>query len=177
MLAEKQTAKTEVQIDDYNFYIAPFSAFDATIIFGDLVSVLGPVLAGVSSIFDAVSGEKSIGDVEFSEISPIVTAALAGITGDKLSSLIKNLLIDKRKISFNSVNETRVVYLDMDTFNEIFCQDILGVYQLCFEVIKLNYSSFFTNLTTRFGNLTDILTGGEVKNMANSTESDSQTLN
>lgn len=153
----KQMEKTEVQIDDMIFYISPFSAYDSTVIFGDLVSIIGPVISGLTPIFDMIDDEKGVFDMEFSEVAPALSSALVGISGEKMAKLIKELLLDKRKITFSYVGEDKVEYLNMDNYNEMFCQDILGVYQLCFEVVKLNYGSFFTKISTRFGKLGEVL--------------------
>ena len=156
MKAEKQIEKIEVTIDDYTFYCAPFPAMTSARISGDLSAVLGPVISGILPLLDAVSGDdESFLDKDFAEVAPALSGAFSALSGDKVEKLLKELLIDHRNVSFNSVNDETVAWLDLSAFNEIFCKDIMGAYRLAFEVIKLNFGDFFTKLTTLFGSRTD----------------------
>lgn len=45
----------------------------------------------------------------------------------------------------------RVVTLDKDLADEVFCGDIQDMFILCYEVIKVNFSGFFKKLGVQFG--------------------------
>ena len=50
-----------------------------------------------------------------------------------------------------------------DEFDEIFCQYLAGVFSLCAEIIKLNFSGFFKDASTLFGGLIKVRRGGSLE--------------
>ena len=58
-----------------------------------------------------------------------------------------------------------------DDFDEIFCQYLAGMLNLCAEVIRLNFSGFFKDASTLFGGLIKVRRAGS----SNSTESSTTT--
>lgn len=156
----KRLERKTVKVGENTFYIQPFAAFEAARISGDLASLVSPVLGGVAGIIKMMAGvsanESSTGEDKFDflnmdvkEVVPVVAESLAGIQGDKVESMMKRLLIAHKNISVEMENGTTI--LTMDIANEIFCCEIMDMYMLCYEVINLNFGSFFLRLLSRFG--------------------------
>ena len=71
-----------------------------------------------------------------------------------MESLLKKLLTQSKNVAFDT-EEGETVYLTEELVNEIFCCDILGIYQLAFEVIRTNFGGFFKKLGNLSGSVTE----------------------
>ena len=154
----KRLERKTVKIGDNTFYIQPFAAFEAARISGELASLVSPVLGGVAGIIKMMAGTSGEGtgedkfdflNMDVKDVVPVVADSLAGIQGDKVESMMKQLLVNKKNISVELEDGTTV--LTMDIANELFCCEIQDMYMLCYEVINLNFGSFFSKLLSRFG--------------------------
>ena len=152
----KQMDTTMKKISGVKFYIKPFSAFTSARISGDLAKVHGPLLGSISPMLKGTSSENTnIMDMDMGEMMPILGDMLTQLDGEKLEQLMKELLVDYKNITFED-EDGEVSYLTYDDANEIFCGEIMDMLMLCWEVIKLNFSGFFTKLLGQSGNLQDI---------------------
>lgn len=61
--------------------------------------------------------------------------------------------------------------MNEDAYDEIFCQYLAGMLTLCAEVVRLNFSGFFSDASTLFGRLFKVRHAGS----SNSTESSTTT--
>ena len=92
----KRMEMRDVSIGEYQFKIRPFGAKDALYIFGDVASILLPILGSVavaSDDKDAVEMEMFDGvDLDTESL----TKALGRINGKALSKLVSELIIETR---------------------------------------------------------------------------------
>ena len=150
----KQQEVKEVIIGESTFYIRPFPAFTAANISGDLAKVVTPIIGGIMKAFNGESAD--ITKMDESSIQSIAEA-FETIDGEKMEKLAKKLLVDYKNVSVMNEEATNgeVMQMSMDIANEVFCADLQDMYMLCFEVIKLNFGSFFKKLGLQFGNRTE----------------------
>jgi len=158
----KRMEVTEKRIGDNVFYIRPFAAFTAANISGELSSLIASILPAFAPLMgnigpDAEGAERSIMDAEMEEILPTLSAALSGISGDRIESLMRKLLIDNKNITYEDPDTGKVEIMGADAANEIFCGELQDMYILCWEVIKLNFRGFFKKLGGQFGDLKKVL--------------------
>lgn len=136
--------KSEKEIGGVTFYIRAFPAFTAANISGELASALSPAMAGIVPL--AMRREQAdVLNVDVSQFS----GALAGLSGDKVETLLKKLLTKHGNISVET--DDGVKLLDNDLANEVFCGDVQNMFILAFEVIQANLGNFFKNLAGQFG--------------------------
>ena len=152
----KQFVPNDVTVNEYQFHIFPFPAFRAANMSGELINVLGPVLGGLASLIGDDSGNgkegSSLLDVDVEKSAPAIAGAFSSVSGDKIESVLRKLLISGRNITVDIDGET--TYLTEDYLNEIFCGSIESMYILAFHVIKANFGGFFK----KFKNLSGIAT-------------------
>ena len=164
----KQLEVTEKKIGENTFYIKPFPAFEAAAISGDLATLITTILGSIAPLVGS-DGDANIMDADLDKALPLVTNAMSGLSGEKLSSLMKKLLINSKNISVEGeATDGEVKQMTLDIANEVFCGEVQDMFVLCFEVIKLNYKGFFKKLAGRFGNLRGILE--KTSKSSNSTE-------
>ena len=146
----KRMEMRDVSIGEYQFKIRPFGAKDALYIFGDVASILLPILGSVavaSDDKDAVEMEMFDGvDLDTESL----TKALGRINGKALSKLVSELIMEHSNVSYRDPDRGSYQPVTEDEFDEIFCQYLAGVFSLCAEIIKLNFSGFFFDLLLRF---------------------------
>ncbi len=146
---------TEVSLGDYNFYLRPFPAFRAANIFGDIASLLVPVLGAVLPVMNSVQ-DGAIEEEDLQKAIPAIATAFQGMSGDQVEKVLKKLLIDNQNVSIEGeITEDKTRLLTMDYANEVFATDIWGMFRLVWEVIKLNYAGTFfgKNGVIQSGNL------------------------
>lgn len=160
----KQLKTTEKVIGENHFYIRPFPAFTAANISGELAAVLSPLLGGLAALIGADSGEekekkpKDFLDTDIEDAVPVLAKSFSGLSGDKFESLMKKLLCDHKNISVESeTTGGKLVMMDYDIANEVFCGDVQDMYILCWEVIKINFAGFFKKIGAQFGGLQQVL--------------------
>lgn len=159
----KRMEMRDVSIGEYQFKIRPFGAKDALYIFGDVASILLPILGSVavaSDDKDAVEMEMFDGvDLDTESL----TKALGRINGKALSKLVSELIMEHSNVSYRDPDRGSYQPVTEDEFDEIFCQYLAGVFSLCAEIIKLNFSGFFKDASTLFGGLIKVRRGGSLE--------------
>ena len=173
----KRMEMRDITVGEYQFKVRPFGAKDATYIFGDVASIILPILGTVSVAGDdkdAVNMEMFDGmDMDKDSL----VKALARINGNALSKLVSELLLDHSNIRVLDPEKNTYEVMGEDDFDEIFCQYLAGMLNLCAEVIRLNFSGFFKDASTLFGGLIKVRRGDRSKNTENSTTNELQTSN
>lgn len=171
MKMKRMTTK-EVDIGDFSFRMRPFGAMDASYIFGDVVSIVLPIV-GTVAIASGDNDKKSIAvsdDVKLDAES--IATSLGKLNGKQLTNLISELLLEHGNISFrNHEDGGDFVRLTRDDFDEIFCMYFAGALKLCAEVLIQNYGNFFGDASTLFGNLLDRFLAEQSKSTASLTTS------
>ena len=151
----KRMMTEDVQIGDVLFKIRPLGAMYATHVFGDLVSVLLPIIGAASlasgidknDLSTPASLEKLMNDLDTDSL----IESLSRIDGKVLERLISELVLDYKNVSFQDGSEWRIMV--REDFDEIFCMYFAGSLKLCSAVIKQNFGSFFGDIGDLFGNL------------------------
>ena len=129
-----------VEISGNTYHIFPFSAFKASNISGELFSVIGPALSGLS----ALKGED--GEID----TTALTQFFSTLSGDKVEGLLRKLLVANRNISVE-VDGAEATWLTGNLADNLFCGEIGAMYRLAVEVVKVNYGDFFGALGGLFG--------------------------
>lgn len=135
------------------FFIRPFPAFVSANLSGEVTALIIPVLGSILPVIGGASGsdEDSLFDMDVEKAAPALAGALSGVNGDKIESLLKKLLVKHGNISVELDGEHEVQKLTEDLANEIFCGDAQDMFILAFDVIKANFSGFFTKIQSLFG--------------------------
>lgn len=170
----KQMDSRTVDIGENRFYIYPMPAFTAARLSGEISSVLVPLLSALAPLGGVKKyKDQSILDVDLSDALPAISNAFGSLSGNMLEKLLKDLLINSCKISVEI--EGKAQRLTEDISNEIFCGDIEEMFELAFEVIKMNYSGFFEKVASQFGKaMSKMEEAKNLKDMENSTQPISQ---
>ena len=167
----KRMEMRDITVGEYRFKVRPFGAKDSIYIFGDVASIILPILGTVSVASDnkdAVSMEMFDGmDMDKDSL----VKALGRINGKALSKLVSELLLEHSNVLALNPEDGRCKVMTEDDFDEIFCQYLAGMLNLCAEVIRLNFSGFFKDASTLFGGLIKVRRAGS----SNSTESSTTT--
>ena len=85
-------------------------------------------------------------DDDLGNAAPQLTAAFAGLSGDKLEKLLKKLLCSQ-----NIVPKSTGEWLTEEQADEIFCGQVDLMYVLAFHVLKENFGGFFERAASLFG--------------------------
>ena len=152
----KQTQPKVKSLNGNTYFIRPFPAFKAAHISGELFSVLLPMIGSIAPAA-AKALRKGSDDSVMDENLDITAIAqgLSSLSGDKVELLLKKLLIHYQNIAVEPEGETVATPLTEAMANELFCGEAQDMFILAAEVIKVNYSSFFSKIGTRFGELID----------------------
>lgn len=181
MQLKKQLRAIPYKVSDVQFQITPFAAMDSIAVFGNLMKLLEPVLKlvvpALSQSVDTARSKNSdtvnLDDVASNITTDNIGDAISSLSGKQLVSLFNDLLIAYGNVVFLDEEEMdlalRYKKLDLNSFNEIFCQDIGAAISLCVKVVTINYSNFFGGLEVQFGGLTDIFQKKTSASMENST--------
>lgn len=168
---KKMSVKATKTIGGNTYYIRPFGAFKAARISGDISSVILPVIGSFTPLVKALpkGAEDSIMDMDAEVVAPALAQGLSNINGSKVELLLKSLLTDHGNVTVQLEGEKEAQMLTEDLADEVFCGDIQDAFIVAFEVIKVNYGSFFTKLAPQFGNQIKAVMGSEtvLTNMAN----------
>lgn len=144
----------KVTIGGVDFYIYPFPAFKAAYVSGELVKLASPLLGGLGALANVGEDGKSIFDSDLEKIAPAIAGAFNSLSGDAVEGLLRKLLTTYNNVAVTK-SDGRTQWISEDDINEIFCAEIQNLYLLAFEVIKVNYGSFFKNLGSRFGGVSE----------------------
>ena len=156
----KQLESREVTVGENIFYIRPFPAFKAAKLSGELAALVLPLATSLTSLIPAgtAAGKTGSGlfDIDVKDVGPAIGAAFSALSGDKIETVLKHLLISGKNVSVEVPGE-RVQILTEDLANELFCEDVQDMFILAFEVIRTNYNGFFAKLGGRFGPVVESL--------------------
>lgn len=156
----KQLESREVTVGENTFYIRPLPAFKAANLSGELAALVLPLVTGLTSLIPSGTAAENMGnglfDIDVKDAGPAISAAFSSLSGDKIESILKRLLIAGKNISVEIPGE-RVQILTEDVANEVFCEDVQDMFILAFEVIRTNYNGFFKKLGGRFGPVVEAL--------------------
>ena len=149
----KRMTVTKVTIGDVEFGITPFGAWKASNLSGELAKVLGPVVAGLAPVLFA-DGVEGFMKQDISKIIPSIIVGIRSLDGDVLEGMMRKLLIDDQNVSCKYKDENGRTHQDVltwDLADEIFCQNLDGMFKLALEVVSLNFKGFFKNLFAQYG--------------------------
>lgn len=156
----KMMQPTEQKIGGNTFYIYPLPAFTAAHLSVDMISLLAPLVGGISSALssreqDDTTGEsKGLMDMDASEAALHIAGAFSSLSADKAESLLRDLLMNKNVV-VKQEGSPDADYLTEDKCNEIFCRNTQNMFILAFYVIKVNYKDFFESIGSRSGSVKD----------------------
>lgn len=145
----------DVSIGDILFKIRPLGAMNATYVFGDLVSVVLPII-GTTALSSGIEKTDALTPEVIEKIvdnldTDSIASSLAKVDGKTITKLISELVIDYRNVSIKDGNEWRIMTLE--DFDEIFCMYLAGEIKLCAAVVKQNFGSFFGDVGALYGSL------------------------
>lgn len=146
-------------VGENTFYIRPLPAFKAANMTGELAALVLPLVSGLAPILAAVDSEKEgngLLDIKVEDAAPAIGEAFSSLSGDKIESILKHLLIAGKNIAIEVPGEKAQV-LTEDLANEVFCTDVQDMFLLAFEVIRTNYNGFFKKLGDRFGKVAELV--------------------
>lgn len=167
----KRMEAQDVSIGEFRFKVRPLGAMNAAYVFGDVTAIVLPIMGTVavsSGNDDEASGMEMFQGMNLDSES--LANALGKINGQKLTTLLDELVLKYGNVSFQDEDDHWVVLTRSD-FDEIFCADLIGAVKLCAAVIRQNYSGFFDGLSTLFGNLMSGTQAALSKNTEVSTQS------
>lgn len=157
MRLKRMDAK-DVSIGELLFKIRPLGAMNAAYVFGDVTSIVLPILGTVAISKGTEEEKKEAASLEMFKDMPLDTESLANalgkINGQKLTVLLDELVLKYGNVSYQDETGTWSVLVRSD-FDELFCADLVGAMKLCAAVIQQNYSGFFDGLSALFGNRTN----------------------
>lgn len=157
----------DVRVGEHSFHIFPFPAFTAANLSGELMNLLIPVLTSALP-YVGTKGEdgkeRSLMDVDIDEAAPAIAGAFGSISGPRLESMLKKLLVVNNNVTVEVEDEEgsghyHAERLTEDLANELFCGEIQDMFILAFHVIRLNLNGFFEKVSARFGGALDKLMG------------------
>lgn len=147
--------RIDVNIGENTFHIMMFEPFRAMEVLGDLQKVFSPIIGKLAG---GIAKNTEVLDVEVNDISgmmPALEGAFASLAEHVDGKTLKNvcsMLLNETYISVD--DETgRAKALTTGMVNKVFVGKTGEMTKLMWEVIKVNYSDFFTTFSTQFGNL------------------------
>ncbi len=167
----KRMEAQDVSIGEIRFKVRPLGAMNAAYVFGDVTAIVLPIMGTVAV---SSGNDEEASDMEMFQgmnlDSESLANALGKINGQKLTTLLDELVLKYGNVSFQDEDDHWVV-LTRNDFDEIFCADLIGAVKLCAAVIRQNYSGFFDGLSTLFGNLMSGTQAARSRNTEVSTQS------
>ena len=133
----------EVSVGGEIYVLHPFPAFTAANLSGELTGLLLPAVGALAPLF---RDKKLSLDDDLNNVAPQLSAAFAGLSGDKLERLLKKLLCSQ-----NIVPKSTGEWLTEEQADEIFCGQVDLMYVLAFHVLKENFGGFFERVGSLFG--------------------------
>ncbi|TZE83535.1 phage tail assembly chaperone [Calorimonas adulescens] len=150
----KQFEPKQVTIGGNVFYIFPFPAFKASNLSGELAALAIPLLGSLAPFLGVKKpdgSETSLLDIDVEDAAPAIAGAFNSISGDKVESLMKKLLITGKNITVELEDGEEPQRLTEDLANELFCGEVQNMFILAFEVIRVNFAGFFRKLGGQSG--------------------------
>lgn len=152
----KKITPTRVNIGDVDYAIYPFGAFESAGIGGDLGRFVGPLLAAALPFLDG--GVEGLLNTDIEKVMPTIVSALRTLDSDSVQHILMELLVNHSNIGCEyREDDGRAVkaQLTKELADDLFIGTLSDMIRLAVEVVKVNYSGFFTGLTTQDGNLAD----------------------
>lgn len=150
---------TEYVQDKNVFYIRPYNPFKSIKLLGDLQKLIAPALGGLADLFAPNSTDEgnkpsdlnSILDKKIdSKVFQAMIMQISGVVnGNELEIMVRRIL-DKDYVSV-SIDGNDPVKLDENIVNAVFTDDVMAIFPLVFEVLKVNYKGFSRLSRIRFG--------------------------
>lgn len=147
--------RKEVDVNGTTFYIMCYEPFKAIHTLGELQKLISPI---VGKLAGGVGSNPDVLDKDTSDITgllPALEGAFQSIAdnldGASLERLFK-MLLDPNFVSVVD-EDGKAKPLSTAMMNKVFIGKTADMFKLAFEVVKANYSDFFTILNTRFGSL------------------------
>jgi len=139
--------QTETIIIGQSEYTAmKMNAFEANRILLRLNKIILPVIGGLTK--GKQGGSVNLLDADLSEATGIIAENL---TEEVMDTIILPMFTQSRVYMV----EKKVFIKDGMSINQAFTADnLFDLYELVWEVLKLNFSAFFSKTAGRFGNLT-----------------------
>jgi len=146
--------KKAVIINEMTFYIAPFPAMLSVRVSAALTKALSPVIGGVMALFggELADEEKSMLDAEVTDAMPAFIKAMEGVNPSDWENTMRMLLLNSGNIVIAHQDCPEGEIMTEDVMNARFATDVAGLYRLAFEVVKLNFGSFFGKFSSLSGN-------------------------
>lgn len=139
---------TKVKVGENEFFVHPFSAFDSIGLSGDLLKIASPILSALNSSM-LENGTGDILDIEIESIAPVIAGAVQSLNGEVVKDLMRKLLLSEN-VAFNDKETGEAKWLKESDCDDLF-EDIIEMYMLAWNVIKVNYGSFFGSQGRLFG--------------------------
>jgi hypothetical protein len=138
--------ETETIIIGQSEYTAMrMNAFEANKILLRLNKIVLPVVGGLTK---KGGGAGNLMDADLSEVAGIIAENL---TEEVMDTIVLPMFVQSRVYFV----EKKVFIKDGMSINMVFTADnLFDLYELIWEVLKLNFSAFFTKTAGRFGSLT-----------------------
>jgi len=138
------------------YFVRPFGGWKSANLSGEIFALLTPILASVAPLVSGGvngQGELSLLDIEAEKAAPVIANAMSSLSGDKVETLLRKLLVQYQNISVQLEGRNDAEILTADLADELFCGETQDMFILVYDVIKANYSSFFKRLSGQFGSL------------------------
>ena len=141
--------KKERVMNGHTFFVRPFPAFVSANLSGEVTALLVPI---IGSIAPALGGGNLMdADVELAVSG--IARGMATLSGDKVESLLKKLLVQHRNITVQLEGEREAEHLTEDLANEVFCGEAQDMFVLAADVVMVNFGGFFTKIKEKLGPL------------------------
>lgn len=147
-------SREQVTIGENTFYIQNYDPFTAIKVLGDLQKVASPLIAEMTEGFTG-GKSKDIMDVDLQSAEVMMRGLKAicmsmhkYLDGDTLLRVLKMLLDSKMiAVDYNG----RPTALNENVVTAVFNGDLMGMLELAYHVIRINFADVFTTAASRFG--------------------------
>jgi len=149
--------RKDVVVGEYTYHIMPWAPFKAAKNLGTLQKYILPV---VGKLADGVAHNPDVLEMDTNTDMGSIMSCLDGTFQEIANRLDENaidallkMILDSEYISVDDPATGKPAKLTEPVLNRLFTGNIADMFVLAAEVIKVNYSDFFTIFGSRFGNL------------------------
>lgn len=139
------------------FNIRPMNPFDAIVLMGDLQKMVLPAVGDAFSAKQGTKNAKEVADmaVDFFDkdidLANVIKTFSSSFDGAQLQTMLEKILnCEFITVKIGSAAEQR---MDKAMLLQLYTGNPFGMFELAWEVLKVNYRDFFTQLAALFGNL------------------------
>lgn len=163
-MAKEIGSREQVVIGDNTFYIQNFDPFMAIKVFGDMQKVASPIIAEMTEGFtggkseDIMDVDLQSAEVMMRSLKAVCMSMHKYLDGDTLLRVLK-MLLDPKIVAVE--HNGRPTALNENVVTAVFNGDMMGMLELAYHVIRVNYADVFTTAASRFG-----FTGGLPVNLS-----------